>query len=92
MWDSLSTLEVLFKDPEGRERINCSKVSKRRWKERCYVCESSKGCAIQCFELKCPLAFHVSCGLNEDLCIEYKDGMNKGAIATKFHHLNIYLY
>ncbi|XP_068337674.1 uncharacterized protein [Pyrus communis] len=82
----------LVKDPEGREGINCSMVLKRRWKERCYVCESSRGCAIQWSELKCPLAFHVSCGLNKDLCIEYKDGMNKGAIATKFHHLNNYLY
>ncbi|KAM1169202.1 hypothetical protein ACFX19_031557 [Malus domestica] len=76
--------EVFFKDPEGREGIDCSKVPKRRWKERCYVCESSKGCAIQCSELKCPLAFHVSCGLNEDLCIEYKEGRNTGAIVAGF--------
>ncbi|KAM1159385.1 hypothetical protein ACFX19_033132 [Malus domestica] len=59
--------------PEGREGFDCSKVTKMRWKEKCYVCESLKGCDIQCSELKCPLAFHVSCGLNKDLCIEYKE-------------------
>lgn len=76
--------EVFFKDPEGREGIDCSKVPKRRWKERCYVCKSSRGCAIQCSELKCPLAFHVTCGLNEDLCLEYREGRKQGAIVAGF--------
>ncbi|XP_050370331.1 uncharacterized protein LOC126788386 [Argentina anserina] len=75
--------EVFFKDPEGREGIDCSKVPKRRWKERCYVCKSASGCAIQCSEIKCPLAFHVTCGLNEDLCIEYREG-RKGDIVAGF--------
>ncbi|KAK9937757.1 hypothetical protein M0R45_014527 [Rubus argutus] len=75
--------EVFFKDPEGREKIDCSKVPNRRWKERCYVCKSARGCAIQCSEIKCPLAFHVTCGLNEDLCIEYREG-RKGDIVAGF--------
>ncbi|XP_004295678.1 PREDICTED: protein Jade-1-like [Fragaria vesca subsp. vesca] len=75
--------EVFFKDPEGREGIDCSKVPKRRWKERCYVCKSESGCAIQCSEIKCPLAFHATCGLNEDLCIEYREG-RKGDIVAGF--------
>ncbi|OAY54475.1 bromodomain-containing protein 1 [Manihot esculenta] len=69
--------EVFFEDPDGREGINCTKVPKRRWKGKCYVCKSRKGCVIQCSEPKCPLAFHVTCGLNEDLCIEYREGKRK---------------
>ncbi|KAK9150780.1 hypothetical protein Syun_009089 [Stephania yunnanensis] len=65
--------EVFFRDPEGRGGIDCSRVPQKRWEETCYICDSSKGCAIQCSEPKCSLAFHVGCGLNEELCIEYKE-------------------
>ncbi|KAL5720376.1 hypothetical protein ACHQM5_013049 [Ranunculus cassubicifolius] len=66
--------EVFFKDSEGREGIDCSQVPKKRWEKICYVCGFVNGCAIECSEPKCSLAFHVTCGLNEDLCIEYKEG------------------
>ncbi|XP_038691577.1 protein Jade-1-like isoform X2 [Tripterygium wilfordii] len=82
---SLFVPEVFFEDPKGREGINCSMVPKRRFKERCYVCMSSSGCAIECSEPKCPLAFHVTCGLKEDLIIEYKEGKKKaGAVVAGF--------
>ncbi|KAK5833903.1 hypothetical protein PVK06_017769 [Gossypium arboreum] len=75
--------EVFFEDPEGRERIDCSKVPEKRWKGRCYVCKTRKGCVIECSEPKCGLEFHVTCGLSEDLCIEYKEG-KKGAVVAGF--------
>ncbi|KVI10539.1 hypothetical protein Ccrd_011050 [Cynara cardunculus var. scolymus] len=71
-------------DPEGREGIDCSMVPSRRWGKRCYVCKKSNGCAIDCSEEKCCLSFHVTCGLKEDLCIEYKEGRNKGTIVAGF--------
>ncbi|KAI5605246.1 hypothetical protein BDE02_01G339100 [Populus trichocarpa] len=76
--------EVFFDDPDGREGINCSKVPKRRWEGKCYVCKSRTGCVIECSEPKCPLAFHVTCGLNEDLCIEFKEGKKKETIVAGF--------
>ena len=76
--------EVFFKNPEGRDGVDFSKVPSRRWKEKCYLCKSSKGCAIDCSEPKCPLAFHVTCGLREDLCIEYREGRNAGGIVAGF--------
>ncbi|KAJ7981905.1 histone-lysine N-methyltransferase ATX1 [Quillaja saponaria] len=76
--------EVFFTDPEGREGIDCSKVPKRRWEEKCYVCNHTSGCAIVCSELKCPLAFHVTCGLKEDLCFELREGRKKGTIVAGF--------
>nr|KAJ0198484.1 hypothetical protein LSAT_V11C700381990 [Lactuca sativa] len=76
--------EVFFHDPEGREGIDCSKVPLRRWGKKCYVCRKTHGCAIDCSEENCGLSFHVTCGLKEDLCIEYKEGRNKGAIVAGF--------
>ncbi|GAB2278065.1 hypothetical protein Dimus_012762 [Dionaea muscipula] len=76
--------EVFFEDPEGREGINYSQVPRKRWKEVCYVCKGTNGCAIECSELNCPLGFHVTCGFKEGLCIEYKQGKKKGAIVAGF--------
>ncbi|KAK7826240.1 peregrin [Quercus suber] len=70
--------EVFFADAEGREGIDCSKVPKKRWEEKCYVCKSRSGCAVECSEPKCHLAFHVTCGLKEDLCIEYREQQQTG--------------
>ncbi|KNA18444.1 hypothetical protein SOVF_070800 [Spinacia oleracea] len=76
--------EVFFEDPEGRDGIDCSKIPKRRWRDMCYLCKGTNGCAIQCSEIKCPLAFHVSCGLKDDLTIELKEGKNTGGIVAGF--------
>ncbi|KAJ4835343.1 hypothetical protein Tsubulata_008622 [Turnera subulata] len=77
--------EVFFEDPDGRDGIDCSKVPRRRWKGTCFLCESSQGCVLDCSEPTCPLAFHVTCGLKEDLCIEYKQGKkNKETIVAGF--------
>ncbi|KAG6637078.1 bromodomain and PHD finger-containing protein 3-like [Carya illinoinensis] len=76
--------EVFFCDAEGREGIDCSKVPNKRWEDRCYVCKSTSGCAVQCSESNCTLAFHVTCGLKEDLCIEYREGRKKDAIVAGF--------
>ena len=73
--------EVFFENPDGREGIDCSKIPKRRWEGKCYVCKSRKGCVIDCSEPKCHLAFHVTCGLNEDVCIEYKEGKKETIVA-----------
>ncbi|KAF8409169.1 hypothetical protein HHK36_005243 [Tetracentron sinense] len=81
---SLLVPEVFFGDPEGRDGIDCSRVPSRRWKEICYVCNSASGCAIECSEPKCSLAFHVTCGLKEELCIEYREGKNRGAVVAGF--------
>lgn len=76
--------EVFFSDPEGRDGIDWSKVPASRWEGKCYVCDSKSGCVIDCSEPKCGLAFHVTCGLKEELCIEYNQGRNKGDIVAGF--------
>ncbi|KAM3347459.1 hypothetical protein ACQJBY_021420 [Aegilops geniculata] len=73
--------EVFFRDPDGREAIDCSLVPGRRFTRRCYVCESSRGCALECSQPKCDLGFHVSCGLNGGLCIEYREEKSGGVVA-----------
>ncbi|XAR56415.1 hypothetical protein NMG60_11036893 [Bertholletia excelsa] len=76
--------EVFFVDPEGREGIDCSRIPNRRWEQRCYLCGTRSGCAIDCSEPKCGLGFHVTCGLNKDLCIEFQEGRSKGGIVAGF--------
>ena len=76
--------EVFFEDSEGREGINCDKIPKKRWREICYVCKGRKGCVVECSEPKCPLAFHVSCGLKEELSIELKEGKSSGGLVAAF--------
>ncbi|PHT43734.1 hypothetical protein CQW23_17759 [Capsicum baccatum] len=81
---SLFVPEVFFVDPEGREGIDLSKVPKRRWETKCYICKSKNGCAIDCSEPKCPLSFHVTCGLKDELCIEYTEGRRNGGVVAGF--------
>ncbi|KAH1210233.1 hypothetical protein GLYMA_15G211600v4 [Glycine max] len=76
--------EVFFLDPEGREGIDFSKVPKKRWEERCYLCGSCEGCALVCSEPKCGLGFHVTCALKEELWIEYREGKKGGTIVAGF--------
>lgn len=76
--------EVYFEDPEGREGICCSEIPSKRWKERCYLCKIRRGCVIECSEMRCQLAFHVTCGLKDDLCIEYRESKRSGGIVVGF--------
>ncbi|KAK7313283.1 hypothetical protein VNO77_37926 [Canavalia gladiata] len=76
--------EVFFWDPEGREGIDCSKVPKKRWLEKCYICGCFDGCALLCSEPKCGLAFHVTCALQHELCIEYKECKKGATIVAGF--------
>ncbi|XP_057458148.1 uncharacterized protein LOC130748916 isoform X2 [Lotus japonicus] len=76
--------EVFFADPEGRDGIDCSRVPKKRWSEKCYVCGCGGGCAVVCSEPKCGLAFHASCAMKEELCIEYKQDRKGATIVAGF--------
>ncbi|KAG6521113.1 protein Jade-1-like [Zingiber officinale] len=73
--------EVFFRDPKGREGVDCSRVPDRRWKQICYLCGAAGGCAVECSEPKCRLSFHVSCGLEQRLCFEYKEWRGAAIVA-----------
>lgn len=81
---SLFVPEVYFEDPEGREGVCCSEIQSKRWEDVCYLCEIRGGCVIECSEMKCELGFHVTCGLKEDLCVEYREGKKSGGIVVGF--------
>ncbi|KAG5416036.1 hypothetical protein IGI04_003603 [Brassica rapa subsp. trilocularis] len=72
---SLFVPEVYFEDPEGREGVCCSEIQSKRWEDVC---------VIECSEMKCELGFHVTCGLKEDLCVEYREGKKSGGIVVGF--------
>lgn len=88
---SLLVPEVFFKDAQGREGVDCSRVPRRRWEGMCYICSTTNGCVIDCSEPKCSLLFHVGCGLNEDLCIEYREGRG-GALVAGFCNVHTQLW
>jgi NuA3 HAT complex component NTO1 len=73
--------EVFFQDADGRDGIDCSLVPSRRFTKHCYICESSRGCALECSQPKCDLGFHVSCGLNVGMCIEYREQKGGDVVA-----------
>ncbi|GJN05593.1 hypothetical protein PR202_ga23236 [Eleusine coracana subsp. coracana] len=75
--------EVFFRDPDGRDGVDCSRVPAHRFNKECYICESSNGCALECSQPKCSRGFHVSCGLDGGLCIEYREEKS-GAIVAGF--------
>jgi NuA3 HAT complex component NTO1 len=75
--------EVFFRDPDGRDGVDCSRVPAHRFAKDCYICESNNGCALECSQPKCSLGFHVTCGLDAGLCIEYREGKG-GAIVAGF--------
>jgi NuA3 HAT complex component NTO1 len=75
--------EVFFRDPDGRDGVDCSRVPAYRFAKECYICEGSNGCALECSQPKCSRGFHVSCGLDGGLCIEYREGKG-GAIVAGF--------
>lgn len=74
--------EVFFRDPVGREGIDYSQLPERRWGVRCYLCGVNRGCAIECSQPKCGLGFHVSCGLEKGLCIEYRETKRAGIVTS----------
>ncbi|XP_020522146.1 peregrin [Amborella trichopoda] len=72
--------EVFFREPEEREGIDCSKVPLRRFEEGCYLCGTKNGSVIDCSEPKCGAKFHVSCALEKDLCVEYREEKRRGIV------------
>lgn len=76
--------EVYFEDSEAREGINLTRVPQARWERQCYVCGGDGGCVVECSELKCGLAFHVTCGIDQDFCFEYMKGKRTSDVVAGF--------
>jgi hypothetical protein len=83
----MPSLQVFFHSAEAREPINCSHVPSRRWKSVCSVCKSTGGACVECTETGCQSTFHISCGLKEDLAIDYRDSRS-GAVVISFCKLH----
>eukprot|EP00249_Psilotum_nudum_P000493 c12261_g1_i1 orf=200-1246(+) len=64
--------EVFYLNAKEREGIECTKVPTWRWQMQCGLCKQNGGACIQCTEVGCTATFHVSCGLDHDLAIQYR--------------------
>ncbi|KAF0894236.1 hypothetical protein E2562_037731 [Oryza meyeriana var. granulata] len=78
---ALGTHSVFFRDPDGRDDVDGSRVPAHCYAMECYVCESSRGCALECSQPKSGLGLHVSCGLNAGIWIEYQEAKASGVVA-----------
>ena len=56
------TPELFFKDTRALEPIDgVAAAFKARSKMACSLCDRSEGAPIQCFNIRCPTAYHTSC-------------------------------
>lgn len=66
--------ECFFRFGEAREPIDYLQLLplRERWNIPCMHCKSSKGVALKCSHPQCQDAFHVTCGMENDVYLEYK--------------------
>lgn len=57
----------------GREPIDLLQIPSRRFGVRCIHCGSSYGACLSCSEEGCQRSFHVTCGMEKNIYLEYKE-------------------
>ena len=64
--------EVFFHDADGRDFIDYYRIPIERWHKECSYCKSTDGCCMRCSSNKCETTFHVSCGVEHNMLLEYR--------------------
>jgi len=70
--------EVFFRHAIGREPIDILQCKRFRWNQKCVHCNLSYGACIQCSHSGCDKIFHVSCGMQNGIYLEYKSSNKRG--------------
>jgi NuA3 HAT complex component NTO1 len=63
--------EVFFRIGAGLEPIDLLQIPNHRWNLKCSYCQSRHGVAMVCNESKCQKKFHVTCGMQHDIFLQY---------------------
>ena len=63
---------VFYHDPDNRDYIDYYRIPESRWNKECCFCNSSDGCCMSCSGHKCTKTFHVSCGIKQNVLLEYR--------------------
>ncbi|KAF2399709.1 hypothetical protein EJ06DRAFT_582952 [Trichodelitschia bisporula] len=73
LWISeLSVGNMTFMEPVQ----DVEKVPKARYKLVCYICQQKTGACVQCHNINCYSAFHVTCARRAQLCLRMKNDAN----------------
>lgn len=70
--------EVFFRLPDSRELVDYLTVPLNRWDRCCEYCSTKYGATMNCSHAGCTKVFHITCGMDKDIFLEYKSN-NKGA-------------
>jgi NuA3 HAT complex component NTO1 len=76
--------EVFFRYGEGREPIDCLQIARRRWTQVCCHCKQRYGACIECSHHKCKKTFHVTCGMNHEISLEYQENEDGADVVLAF--------
>lgn len=63
---------MFYHDPDNRDYIDYYRIPESRWNKECCFCNSSDGCCMSCSGHKCTKTFHVSCGIKQNVLLEYR--------------------
>lgn len=74
--------ECFFRFGEGREPVDYFQVNGKRFKKTCCFCNNSEGACVDCTDPHCRRAFHITCGMEHRVYLEYKENTQGGADAV----------
>jgi NuA3 HAT complex component NTO1 len=81
---SLWVPEVFFRNGEAREPIDIMQIPRRRWNQVCCHCNEHVGACIECSFSNCKKTFHVTCGLQHDISLEYNVKSNGADVILSY--------
>jgi len=76
--------EVFFRVPLGRQAVDVLHTKTTRFALECVFCHKTEGACLPCSHPSCELVFHVTCGLQNDIYIEYKQNTRGADVVMAF--------
>lgn len=63
--------ECFYREAEKLDCIDILQVPRYRWEAVCYLCEDPHGAVFQCSQPGCALSFHITCGVEKGVYLNY---------------------
>lgn len=70
--------EVFFRLPDGNDAVDTSRIPRRRFHRICEYCNSSSGACMDCSSEGCGRWFHITCGFQREISLEYRATSKRG--------------
>lgn len=82
--------ECFYRLPDLRDTIDILQIPQRRYNNQCCICNIQQGCTVQCSTGTCDNSFHITCGMNENTYLDYKQSNNANIPDTIVSLCNIH--